>query len=105
MNQQNIPTAAIQFTEDQIEVIECGLQDFLAGLGKRDPVRLAEIASCGDWTRLAKAETERRFAELLTRLPLNEVQAIANQQVDLTAVADYVKERLADDAEMEAAGI
>ncbi len=74
MNQQNIPTAAIQFTEDQIEVIECGLQDFLAGLGKRDPVRLAEIASCGDWTRLAKAETERRFAELLTRLPLNEVK-------------------------------
>jgi hypothetical protein len=68
----------------------CGLIAYLQGYGRNNRAGLSAIAAYGDWPALAARETEQRMARLLESLPLDEVQAIAQLEINLNELASQV---------------
>ena len=67
-----------------------GLTAFLQGYGKHNLDGLSAIAKYGAWPVLAARESERRMAAIIESLPLDEVVAIAQSEIDLNALARQV---------------
>ncbi|WP_342066939.1 hypothetical protein [Achromobacter kerstersii] len=67
-----------------------GLIAYLQGYGRNNRAGLSAIAAYGAWPVLAARETEQRMARLLASLPLDEVQAIAQLEINLNELASQV---------------
>ncbi len=62
--------------------LEC-IHHHLTGLGRTNPLRLADVANYSGWARLARIELERRKAQTLTGFTDAELTAIAGGQIHL----------------------
>jgi len=80
-------------TRDESEM-KRGLIAYLQGYGGNNPAGLSAIATCGAWPALAARESERRMAQFLESLPLDEVQAIAQSKINLNELAGKVLSQL-----------
>lgn len=67
-----------------------GIQHHLTGLGRTNPLRLADVASYDGWARLARIELERRKAAVLNGFTDAELAAIAGGQIYLEREAYYL---------------
>lgn len=67
-----------------------GIQCHLTGLGRTNPLRLADVASYEGWARLARIELERRKGQLLAGFTDDELVAIADGQIQLEREAYYL---------------
>jgi len=70
--------------------LQCGLIAYLQGYGRNNRAGLSAIAAYGAWPVLAARETERRMARFLESLPPDELQAIAQLEVNLNELASQV---------------
>lgn len=67
-----------------------GLIAYLQGYGRNNSAGLSAIAAYGAWPVLAAREAEQRMARFLESLPLVEVQAIAQLEINLNELASQV---------------
>lgn len=67
-----------------------GLTAYLQGYGRNNRAGLSAIAAYGAWPALATRETEQRMARFLESLPPDEVQAIAQLEINLNELASQV---------------
>lgn len=71
-----------------------GIQCHLTGLGRTNPLRLADVASYDGWARLARIELESRKAAVLAGFTDAELAAIASDRIYLEREAGEVLESL-----------
>lgn len=76
-------------SQDDTE-IKRGLIAYLLGYGRNSRAGLSAIAAYGAWPMLAARETEQRMARFLESLPLDEVHAIAQLEINLNELASQV---------------
>lgn len=67
-----------------------GLLAYLQGYGRTNRTGLAAIVAYGAWPVLAAREIEQRMARFLESLPQEEVQAIAQSEINLNELASQV---------------
>ena len=67
-----------------------GIVAYLRGFGRNNRDGLVAVSTYRAWLELAAFETERRMLRILESLPLNEVKAIAQHEVDLNELAGQV---------------
>lgn len=67
--------------------IEQSLTDYLGGYTRNNPANLAHVINYPDWQRMAALELDRRASRLLSMLPEEELQAIAEGRVSLPDLA------------------
>lgn len=72
-----------------------GLVSYLQGYGRNNRVGLLAIAEYAAWPQLAAREEARRMERILESLPLDEVRAIARQEINLSELARQVLADLA----------
>jgi hypothetical protein len=70
--------------------MQSGLIAYLQGYGRNNRAGLSAIAAYGAWPALAARETEQRMARFLEALPLEEVRAIAQLEINLNELASQV---------------
>ncbi|AOU91569.1 uncharacterized protein AruCF_0678 [Achromobacter ruhlandii] len=70
--------------------MQSGLIAYLQGYGRHNRAGLSAIAAYGAWPALAARETEQRMARFLEPLPPDEVQAIAQLEINLNELASQV---------------
>ncbi|MFF7060607.1 hypothetical protein ACFY89_28340 [Achromobacter spanius] len=70
--------------------MQSGLIAYLQGYGRNNRAGLSAIAAYGAWPVLAARETEQRMARFLESLPLDEVRAIAQSEINLNELASQV---------------
>lgn len=63
---------------------------YLRGFGRNNRDGLAAVSTYHAWPELAAFENERRMLRLLESLPLNEVKAIAQGELDFNEIAGQV---------------
>lgn len=73
--------------------LEC-IHHHLTGLGRTNPLRLADVASYSGWARLARIELESRKASVLLGFTDAELDAIASGRIHLEQEAGEVLEGL-----------
>lgn len=72
-----------------------GLVSYLQGYGRNNRDGLLAIAENAAWPQLAAREETRRMERILESLPLDEVRAIARQEINLSELARQVLADLA----------
>ncbi|WLW63595.1 hypothetical protein RA224_09290 [Achromobacter aegrifaciens] len=70
--------------------ITAGLFAYLRGYGRNNLKGLENIAAYSGWALLASNDAHRRMERILESLPLHEVLAIANQEIDFNEIARQV---------------
>ncbi|KAG1083753.1 hypothetical protein G6F40_014670 [Rhizopus arrhizus] len=70
--------------------VQSGLIADLQGYGRNNRAGLSAIATYGAWPELAARETEQRMARFLESLPPDELQAIAQLEINLNELASQV---------------
>jgi hypothetical protein len=73
--------------------LEC-IHHHLTGIGRTNPLRLAEVANYDGWARLARIELERRRSQTLIGLTDSELEEIASGLIYLEREAYYVLKAL-----------
>lgn len=72
-----------------------GLVSYLQGYGRNNRDGLLAIAENAAWPQLAAREEARRMERILESLPLDEVRAIARQEINFSELARQVLADLA----------
>lgn len=67
--------------------IEQSLADYLGGYTRNSPANREHVINYPDWQRMARLELDRRASRLLSVLPEEELQAIAEGRVSLPDLA------------------
>lgn len=67
--------------------IEQNLMDYLSGYTRNNPAARAHVIGYQDWQRMARLELDRRASSLLSVLPEEELNAIAEGGVSLPEIA------------------
>ncbi len=73
--------------------LEC-IHHHLHGLGRTNPLELADMVSYSGWARLAQIELERRRSQVLIGLKDGELAMLADGIIDLAQEAGKVLEGL-----------
>lgn len=71
-----------------------GLHAYLTGYGNREPGNLDVLIAYDRWREIARAELERRAQEVIGRLDVDTLQAIARGDLQVERIAQRVRSEL-----------